>query len=373
MQYRAYALILVFVLALFSIPIASLVTADEPISMSEKRPLKQYMDYEAYKAAHRGAGLSEYLSYLESYLLDQFPKRDLLRQSLARFRLGVLRQLDHHGYFEKDGHLGKLDPILNERALDYALSILENVASDRLSQSGHRVFALIPDKNVYLTDKSDYPSYAYDAFFQQVQVAMRGETEVLSLLPYLSIDDYYKTDPHWDQGKLFQVANAILAEFGFNAGLSSDMFQLHRYEGYDGTYKAHMAGGSLSDTLSWLRNDAIDAMTVYDLVTGEKGPIYQEDKLRGTDAYDLFLGGAKALLTIHNPHQENGRQLIVFRDSFGSSLIPLLALYYEDVIVVDLRYIQMTSVAQLVEMRDDGDALFLFSTSVLNSPGVFKK
>ena len=116
MKYRAYSLIVVFMLALLLVPFVSFVKADEPISMTEKRPLVEYMDYGDYRASHPGAGLSEYFQYLEDYFLDQFPARDAFRKYLALFRIGALAQFDHHGYYEWDGHLGKLDPVLNEKA-----------------------------------------------------------------------------------------------------------------------------------------------------------------------------------------------------------------------------------------------------------------
>ena len=45
------------------------------------------------------------------------------------------------------------------------------------------------------------------------------------------------------------------------------------------------------------------------------------------------------MLTIENPDYNGTRALIVFRDSYGSSLIPLLVTGYSKVTVVDTRYI----------------------------------
>lgn len=373
MKYRAYSLIVVFMLALLLVPFVSFVKADESISLSEKRPLVEYMDYESYRTSHPGAGLSEYFQFLEDYFLDQFPARDAFRKYLVLFRIGALAQFDHHGYYELDGHLGKLDPVLNEKALAHALSILEGVARENLGSEEKPLFALIPDKNVFLLKNSQYPSYAYDALLGQIDEALGEGMDVLSLLPHLSIDDYYRTDPHWDQKYLMDVANLLLEQFGFFETSAIQDFELQSFNDYWGTYAGQMAWPVAPDTLNWLSNDTIDKMVVWDLVTGETGPVYETDKLLSVDPYDLFLGGAKALLRIENTEQHNGRQLIVFRDSFGSSLIPLLAPYYEEVLVIDLRYIAMRSVLERVSFESDADVLFLFSSSVANSPGVFKK
>ena len=42
------------------------------------------------------------------------------------------------------------------------------------------------------------------------------------------------------------------------------------------------------------------------------------------DKYDIYLSGASSIIDIVNPTSNSNKELIVFRDSYGSSLIPLL-------------------------------------------------
>jgi len=63
---------------------------------------------------------------------------------------------------------------------------------------------------------------------------------------------------------------------------------------------------------------------------------------------------------------------VVFRDSFGSSMVPLLIAEYAEIIVVDIRYVSPSLLSKLVRFRSNCDVLFLYSTSVLNSYGVFR-
>ena len=94
-------------------------------------------------------------------------------------------------------------------------------------------------------------------------------------------------------------------------------------------------------------------------------------KLESRDLYDIYLSGAAALLRIENPAAEGGRELVVFRDSFGSSLIPLLVKDYAVVTVVDTRYIAPNLLGQYVEFSAQ-DVLFLYSTLILNSSGALQ-
>ena len=80
----------------------------------------------------------------------------------------------------------------------------------------------------------------------------------------------------------------------------------------------------------------------------------------------MYLSGAAALLTIENPAGIPGKELIVFRDSYGSSLIPLLVKDYAKVTVIDTRYVAPVLLEKLVEFKGQ-DVLMLYSTLLLNS------
>ena len=83
--------------------------------------------------------------------------------------------------------------------------------------------------------------------------------------------------------------------------------------------------------------------------------------------YDLFLSGSRSLLRIDNPDALWDRTLVVFRDSFGSSIIPLLAESYRTVYAVDIRYLASDRLGRVVEFPDDTDVLFFYSATVLHN------
>ena len=62
-------------------------------------------------------------------------------------------------------------------------------------------------------------------------------------------------------------------------------------------------------------------------------------KAAGRDPYEMFLSGSVSLLRIENPQNTSGRRLVIFRDSFGSSIAPLLVEGYSSVTLVDIRYL----------------------------------
>ena len=80
----------------------------------------------------------------------------------------------------------------------------------------------------------------------------------------------------------------------------------------------------------------------------------------------MFLSGAQPLITVEHPAGEAGRELVIFRDSYGSSLAPLLLQSYSKVTLVDIRYMSPDQVGDYVTFQNQ-DVLFLYSTLILNS------
>ena len=95
------------------------------------------------------------------------------------------------------------------------------------------------------------------------------------------------------------------------------------------------------------------------------------EKAKGHDAYEIFLSGTSALQVIENPKAEKEKELIVFRDSFGSSLIPLLVEGYSKITVIDTRYVQSQMLGSLVDFHGQ-DTLFIYSTIILNNSLVLR-
>ena len=85
----------------------------------------------------------------------------------------------------------------------------------------------------------------------------------------------------------------------------------------------------------------------------------------------MFLGGSKSLITIENPDALSDKELIIFRDSFGSSLTPLLIESYSKITVIDIRYIMSSNLGMFVDF-DNQDVLFMYSLPVLNNSSTLK-
>ena len=334
------------------------------ISETERRKLAQLPKFSMESLAS-GAFAQDF----ERYTLDQFPLRDRFRQGKALFHYYVLGQKDNNGIYLKNGYAAKQQPTLDQASLDHAMSRFQWVYDSFLG--GCRVyFAVVPDKNYYLAQAAGQPSMDYGALFDGVRQAAPWATYI-DLTGSLSLEDYYRTDTHWRQEALLPVAQTIATTMGND---------LPQWEGYRvkplerpfyGVYYGQAALPMAPETISLLESAALDACQVYDFETGKTGKIYDETKLTSRDLYDVYLSGARALLTIENPAGQPGKELLVFRDSFGSSLVPLLVGDYSKVTLIDLRYIAPRLLDSYLEFESQ-DVLFLYSTLVLNESDSLK-
>ena len=126
-----------------------------------------------------------------------------------------------------------------------------------------------------------------------------------------------------------------------------------------------------ADVLTYLSSPQTNAATVSGAEFSGTLPVYTPNKPNSLDTYDVYLNGAQALLTITCPNTESTKELIIFRDSFASSLTPYFIGAYKTITLVDTRYINKALLEQYVDMHGQ-DVLFLYSTTMLNSARLWK-
>ena len=193
----------------------------------------------------------------------------------------------------------------------------------------------------------------------------------IDITPLLSADDYYKTDTHWKQENITDIAEYLATEMGTN--VKSD-YKVNTLDNpFYGVYAGQYAIPVKPDTIKYLTNNTIDncIVTYYDTGMPEVREMYNMDKAYSKDPYEMFLSGAAPLITIENPNAKTDKELVMFRDSFGSSLAPLLAEGYSKITVVDARYMQSSFVGSFVDF-ENCDVLFIYSTALLNNSTAMK-
>ena len=336
------------------------------LSDAERRPLAQLPILSAETLLD-----GRFMSGFESYTLDQFPLRDRFRQLKALFHYNALGQRDNNEIYIVGRHAAKLLYPLSQTALDHNLSRLNYVYERYLKDTQSKLLvSVVPDKGFYLAAQNGYPALDYGAFFSQVQAALPW-AEYVDLTGHLSVEDYYFTDTHWRQEQLFSAAGALCQALNVTAPAASEFEKVPLERPFYGVYYGQAALPMEAETMYVMESSLLSGCTVYDHESGKTAAVYDMDKLTDKDLYNVFLSGSRSLLTIENPNAATDRELIVFRDSFGSSMVPLLVQDYAAVTVVDIRYLSSELLGNFVEFHGQ-DVLFLYSTLVLNNSETIK-
>lgn len=332
-------------------------------------PSKQISEAERRPLAQKPAFSEKFQTEFESYSLDQFPMRDGFRTLKSLFHTGVLGQKDNNGIYLTDGTAVRQEYPLNRESVNHAIGRFQRIFDKYLAES-RCYYAIVPDKGYYLGKDSGHLTMDYDALCAQMAAGLPWAEEI-DLRPTLTRQDYYRTDTHWRQENLLPAAAALCEGLGVAPPRAEDFAATALERPFYGVYYGQAALPMEPDALCLMESDLLSQCTVYDYETGKTGSIYDMTKLDSRDLYDVYLSGAKALLTIENPNAGTDRELIVFRDSFGSSIVPLLMEDYAKVTLVDIRYIQPDLLGQFLDFHGQ-DVLFLYSTLVLNNSAALK-
>ena len=336
----------------------------EELSDSERRPLAQ-MPQLGVNSILDGSFMADF----EDYTLDQFPMRDSFRGIKSLFHSYVLGQRDNNGIYIADGYAVQMEYPLDMASVDHALERFSYLHEKYLEDS-HVFMTIVPDKGYYLAQESGHLAMDYEKMFAAFREGMPWAQQV-DLTNVLSIDDYYRTDTHWRQEKLLDAAKVICDALGATGPVAEDYTQVALEKPFYGVYYGQAALPVEAETLYYLESEQLKNCTVYDFESGKTGAVYDLAKAEGKDLYEIFLSGPRSLLTIENPGGTPGKELIVFRDSFGSAMVPLLVSDYEKVTLVDIRYIQTDVLERFLEFHGQ-DVLFLYSTLVLNNSETIK-
>lgn len=343
-----------FVVILAIVFVANIIAEDKAISTSERRKLAQFPEIK-FSEILNGNVIEDWEKYVE----DQFVERDFFRRIKSFWSMNIFAQKDNNKLFEKDGAIYKMEYPLKENNVQKSAQKIKDVY-DAYLQNMNVYYSIIPDKNYYL-ENDDHLKIDFNKVQEITAEKLQG-MQYIDITQGLELDDYYKTDLHWKQENLGQVVDIIQTKMGLEIKENIE-YEIQSKGDFYGTYYGQLGVEVPPDELKILINETIENCNTYNFETKKYAPIYTETN--SADRYDIFVSGATPLISIENSNAENNKELLLFRDSFGSSLAPLLVENYSKITLIDIRYMYSKLLGEFIEFKDQ-DVLFLYSTVVLN-------
>lgn len=345
-----------FIVILMTILIANILIPDEKISISERRKLAQFPEI-TLKNILKGNTSKEF----EKYAIDQFVGRDIFRSIKSVFNMEIYKQKDNNKLFIKDETIYKMEYPLNEVAVEKTAKKIAEI-KEKYLQGMTVYYSIIPEKNYYLQDdhlKMDYKK------IQEIMQRNITDMTYINIFSELTTEDYYRTDTHWKQENIRKVVEKLEKEMNLKDTSKIEYIEKELGDFY-GVYYAQMGLKIKPDKIKYLTNDTIENCTTYNYETKQIGKVYDLEKYKNSpDKYNIFVSGGTPLITIDNPNATTDKKLLLFRDSFGSSLAPLLIENYKKITLIDIRYID-SSLLKLYINFNNQDVLFIYSGLVLN-------
>ena len=342
--------------------LANILKKDTEISITERRKLASFPQI-TIKSVLDGSFSNKF----EKYTTDQIIKREEFRKLKSSLELNLFRKKDNNKIYMYKNSLIKIEYPLNEKSVLNVANKINEIQKDYLKDM-KCYYSIIPDKN-YFTNSKEYITMDYKKLEEIIKKNVQN-AEYINIFDCLKLEDYYITDIHWKQENLQKVVNRISEKMNFKNRLKNN-YAKEQITEFDGLYAGQVPIKVEKDKICTLTNETIKNAKVYNYENGKETKIYDLEKINSNDKYDIYLSGPAPLITITNENAKTDKELIVFRDSFERSLVPLFTEGYRKITLIDIRYIRSKDIEKYIEFKDQ-EVLFLYSTLILNNSSVLK-
>lgn len=293
----------------------------------------------------------------EEYVNDQFVGRDAWIDLKSRSEY-VLGKIENNGIiYGRDNYLFDKFSSIDENRINKNKEALYKFIENNSDRS--KVMLVPSSYQVY----SELMPYASPVINQEERI--EGIYSGLNQDNYVSVLDvmknysdeyiYYKTDHHWTTYGAYLAYLSYMESIDTEALATYDEFMT--VEDFLGTYYSKAKKfNAVPDFINVVKADGVTMQIeseVYD-------SLYNYSYFEKRDKYAAFLNGNNALTVIKNNELNNGKKLLVIKDSYGNSMVPFLTRDFEEIHVVDLRSF-MKNINQYIEENNFDEILVLYS------------
>ncbi|MGM9973242.1 MAG: DHHW family protein [Clostridiaceae bacterium] len=356
---------ILFIVLLGGLSIVNLLTPKRSFSEGENRFLAQKPNL-TLESILNNTFSKEY----EKYITDQFALRDMWVSVKNKVEIYLGKKDNGRVYFGKEGYLIEkhseedIDKELINKNISYIKKFIEEIEEFVSRDNINMIIAPTIDG----VQKDKLPDYA-EVYNQEELLSSLEES--FSHINYIDVKEalernkdkyiYYRTDHHWTTYGAFLAYREWCDNKGIAVDINDYNIQTVTDDFLGTTYaQANLLLGTPDTIDIYEPVEKVDYTLEFNLGEKVTDTLYDYSKLEGRDKYGIFLGGNDPIVKIKSSN-ENGKKLIVIKDSYGNSFVPFLAQDYEEIHVIDLRYYN-GEVRKYIEDNDIQEVLFLYNT-----------
>ena len=339
----------------------NLLMPDKEMSAAEGRRLESRPEMSV-----DGLLSGDYMKKYEEYFSDQFVGRNLFRNiKVVLNRIGGSRE-ENGVLIGKNGHLFETIAVPQQEKLQANLEAIEQFAKKNRDIDVNMI--LVPDAASVLGE--DLPMFYSTADQERMIAQVRRELEgSVNWIDAGSVMHkhkeealYYKTDKHWTSTGAYYVFEAAAGQLGIAENITGKFASYPVYASFNGELSSKSGCGTdtkeIIDIYMPIKGDSSLIVNYVD-EQRKTTSLYNSEKLKSSNQYDVFLGGDSSVIDIKTVSKNTGR-LLVIKDSFANSFIPFLTPYFREIVVVDPKYYGGT-IEDIMDTYRITDALILYS------------
>ncbi|MEG0940302.1 MAG: DHHW family protein [Oscillospiraceae bacterium] len=334
-KHSSWVQIIIFTAFIALFFVLNLFMPDRAHSEQENRDLAQAPKF-SFSSLFEGSFTKKY----ETYTTDQFVFRDGWTTLKAGTELALGKKENKGVYLCTDGSLIEEYVTPEKQQLDVNIAAVKSLSE---SAGVPVYFALIPGAADIRSDvlpknaPNDSQKATIDYCYKNsgaINIDMYS-----ALAPHANEYIFYNTDHHW---------TSLGAYYGFGAIASAMNVPYPALDSYDRKTMSNDFYGTVysKSGFSWVKPDSIEifaeqneATQVFNYPKDDpvKSSLYALDFLDKKDKYSMFMGGITPLIKVETAKAE-APSLLIIRDSYTDSLVPLLQNDFSEIHVMDLRY-----------------------------------
>ncbi len=394
-RYPMAILFSVFVMSVFLIDVCN---KDKERSEFENTSLAQKPSF-SWTAFSDGTFGNNYVKYIN----EQFLGRDQWITLKATADMALGRTEGHGVVYGKDHQLLEKLQVVESKPSNSGTNVVEernlkrsvDIMKSFLQMYDQEItFSLVPNAYAVLEDKVPYafPGINQEEETQRIYQELSQTDEQLTTIDFTEVlkehqDEYiyYRTDHHWTTLGAYYAYIEYCREKGLTPVELSEL-EKHEVSDFYGTfYSKAKRPGQPSDTITWydvpIDDFSFTANLLQDKELSQLGEVVEQDgeellsvdtlmderKFQTRDKYAAFTWGNPGYAKITSSHNLNhieGKtsRLLIIKDSYANSMIPYLTYNYDEIVVVDLRYLSKSVKDLMQQDFDDIFVMYNFST-----------
>lgn len=234
----------------------------------------------------------------------------------------------------------------------------------------------LPENFSGSTNSSDQKK-AIDYMYSLISPNVKKVDVYNTLLNHKNEYIYFRTDHHWTALGAYYSYRELMAAKGV-APAELTAFKEYKFDGFLGSFYAESGQkpslGNTPDYVMAYEPTQLQKIHTY-TASGEinYSIVSNGDVLSAANKYLTFVCGDHPYGVMTNPTITDGSSCLVIKESFGNAMVAYLTQHYQNVHVVDYRYISQVysgTLNQFVSERGIQDVMFINNISATRSPAL---